>query len=180
LAITKAQKGDILKGYVEMLNKAQGLIVTEYRGMGMPNFNTARKAFRAIDSRYTVTKNTLLKIALKEVGFAAPEDLLVGPVAVAIAYSDLARLTKTIMDAAKTDDKLILKGAIMGQTVFRGADQLTALSTMPTMDQARASLVGTLQQPASKLVGLLGQPAQGLAAILKAYSDKQSGESPAA
>jgi len=174
LAITREQKGEILQGYVDMLKQAQGLVVTEYRGMAMPNFNNVRKALRAIDGKYTVTKNTLLKIALKEVGFATPEDLLTGPVSIAIAYSDLGKLTKAMMDAAKTDDKIILKGGIMGQNVFRGAKELEILSTLPSLDGARASLIGTLQQPAIRLVSVLGQPGQGLAAILKAYSDKQN------
>jgi large subunit ribosomal protein L10 len=172
LAITKEQKGEILQGYIEMLAKAQGLVVSEYRGMTMSSFNNVRKALRGVNGSYTVTKNTLLKIALRENGFAAPDDLLLGPIAVAVAYIDVAKVAKTMLDAAKADEKLILKGAIMGKTVYQSA-QIEALSTMPTLEGARASLVGTLQQPASRFVGLLAQPAQGLAAILKAYSDKQ-------
>ncbi len=171
LAITKEQKTEILQSYIDMLSKAQGMVVTEYRGMGMKNFNTIRLAMRGAQGSYTVTKNTLFRIALKETGFAAPEDLLSGPTAVAIAYGDLGGLTKALMARQKEDELLILKGAILGKTVFR-ADQLEALSTMPSLEQARATLVGTLQQPASRFVGLLAQPAQGLAALLKAYSDK--------
>jgi len=173
LAITKETKEEVLKGYIEMLKEAQGMVVTEYRGMTMANFNTTRTALRAINARFTVTKNTLFKIALNEVGFAVPEDLLVGPTAVAIAYRDLGGLTKAILNRAKEDEKLVPKGAIMGNTVFQ-AKQLEMLSTLPSLDQARASLVGSLQQPAARLVGLLQQPAQGLAALLKAYSDKSA------
>ena len=176
MAITREQKEDILKGYVDLLRNAQGLIVTEYRGMSMKNFNNARKSLRAAKGSYTVTKNTLFKLALHDAGMAVPEELFEGPVAVAIAYGDLGGLTKAVLQAAKEDELLILKGAVMGQTVFR-ADQLEALSTLPNLEQARASLIGTLQQPASKFVGLLAQPGQGLAAILKAYTDKAEGGS---
>ncbi len=175
MAITREQKGEILKSYLDILHNAQGLIVTEYRGMEMKNFNATRKALRAVNGSYTVTKNTLFKLALKDAGMAAPEDLFVGPVAVAIAYGDLGGLTKAVLQAAKDDEKLILKGAVMGKSVFR-ADQLTALSTLPSLEQARASLVGTLQQPASKFIGLISQPGQGFAAILKAFTDKAEGE----
>ncbi len=179
MAITKEQKEAILKGYIEMLKPAQGVVVTEYRGMTMANFNTTRAALRPINGRFTVTKNTILKIALKELGFAAPDDLLSGPTAVAIAYRDLGGLTKVIINRAKEDDKLIPKGAIMGTTVFQ-AKQLEMLSTLPSLEEARASLIGTLQQPAARLMGLLQQPAQGFAAILKAYTDKGEGEDAAA
>jgi large subunit ribosomal protein L10 len=174
LAITREQKADILKGYVEMLGKAQGMVITEYRGMATKNFNATRAALRAVQGGYTVTKNTLFKIALRETGFAVPEDLFTGPTAVAIAYGELGPLTKAMLARKKEDDLLVLKGAILGQEVFR-AEQLVALSTLPTLEEARAIFIGTLQQPATRFVGLLVQPAQGLAAILKAYSDKVEG-----
>jgi large subunit ribosomal protein L10 len=179
LAITKAQKEEILKSYLELLSRAEGLVFTEYRGMGMKNFNTIRAALRAAKGAYTVTKNTLFKIALQETGFPVPEDMLTGPTAVAVAFEDVGSLTKAVLARAKEDELLVLKGAIMGQTVFR-ADQLEALSTLPSLDEARASLIGTLQQPASLLVGLLSQPGQGLAMVLKAYSDKAGAEGAAA
>ncbi len=171
MAITKQKKSELYQGYLDILKKAQGLVITEYRGMSMPNFNLTRAALRPIKGTFTVTKNTIFKIALQESGFAAPEDLLTGPTAVAIAYGDLPALAKIILARSKEDELLILKGAIMGETVYRAA-QLEALATLPTLDEARARLIGTLQQPASRLVGLLTQPAQGLAALLKAYSDQ--------
>src|SRR5260221_1495602 len=146
LAITKAKKDEVLKGYLEMLTNAQGMIVTEYRGMSMKNFNVTRGLLRPINGSYTVTKNTLFKLALRETGFAVPESLFTGPTAVAIAYGDLSSLTKAIIQRAKEDELLILKGAVMGKTVFQ-ADQLEALSTLPTLDEARAGLISLLQQP---------------------------------
>jgi large subunit ribosomal protein L10 len=172
LAITKAQKVGILQGYMDILAKAQGMIVTEYRGMGMKNFNAIRAVMRQNQGGYTVTKNTLFKIALDQNGFAVPEDLLSGPTAVAIAYGDIGGLTKALLARQKEDELLILKGAIVGKTIYR-KEQLEALSTLPSLDEARATLIGTLQQPATRIVGLFGQPATGLAALLKAYTDEQ-------
>jgi large subunit ribosomal protein L10 len=171
LAITRDEKAQIYQHYLDILSKAQGMVVTEYRGMNMKGLTTTRNVLRGMKGTFTVTKNTIFKIALRETGFAAPEELFSGPVAVAIAYGDLSGLTKAMLQRAREDELLKLKGAIMGTTIFR-ADQLEALSTMPTLDEARAQLIGTLQQPASRFVGLLVQPAQGLAALLQAYTDK--------
>jgi large subunit ribosomal protein L10 len=171
LATTREQKAEILKGYLEILAKAHGMVITEYRGMNMKNFNATRAALRPVQGTFAVTKNTLFKLALRQSGFAVPEDMFKGPVAVAIAYGELGPLTKAVLARKKDDERLILKGAIMGQEVFQ-ANQLDALSTLPTLDEARATLIGTLQQPASRFIGLLVQPAQGMAAILKAYTDK--------
>jgi large subunit ribosomal protein L10 len=174
LAITRAEKGEILQSYVDMLNRAQGLVLTEYRGMSMKNFNALRAALRAVNGTYTVTKNTLFSIALRETGFPVPEDMLNGPTAVAVAFEDLGGVTKAILARQKDDELLVLKGALLRETVFR-ADQLEALSKLPSLEEARAMFIGTLLQPATLFVSLLSQPAQGLAGVLKAYTD-QAGE----
>lgn len=174
MAISKETRAKVLQNYREILSNAQGLVITEYRGMGMKNLNAIRGALRPKGGQYTITKNTLFTIALRETGLAVPEDLLVGPTAVVIAYNDLSGITKAILDYKKTDELLVLKGAIMGETVFRGETQLEALSTMPSLPDARASLIGLLQTPAVRIVSLLGQPASELAMVLKAYSDKNS------
>ncbi len=175
MALSKEKKDEILAGYIEMLNRAQGLVITEYRGMTMKKFNDTRKALRSANGGYTVTKNTIFKIALEQVGMAVPEDLLVGPTAIGVAYGDLPSLTKAILQRAKEDELLKPKGAIMGKSIFKAA-QLEMVSTMPTLDEARAGLIGTLIAPATSLLSLLAQPAQGLAAILQAWSDKDKNE----
>jgi len=172
MPITKEDKNRILDSYLKALKNAEGMVITEYRGMAMKNINAIRGAVRGAKGRYIVTKNTLFKIALKETGFACPEDLFAGPTAVAVAYADLPALTKAVLGRAKEDELLILKGAIMGETVFKKA-QLDALSTLPTLSEARAMLLGLLETPASQLVGVLQAPAQELAMVLKAYSDKE-------
>lgn len=180
MAISKQKKQQMMAAYREMLGRAKGLVITEYRGFSMKNFNAVRSSIRKVDGSFTVTHTTIFMKALKEFGFAVPEDLLTGPVAIAIAYGELGTLTKTVIDAKKDNDKLVLKGGIMGDMVFRGEAGLETLSTLPTLDQARASFVGALQAPAGQLVSLFSQPAQQMAQILKAYTDKsQEGESAA-
>ncbi|MCS6872051.1 MAG: 50S ribosomal protein L10 [Anaerolineae bacterium] len=178
MAISRAKKEAIYNTYLEVLRRTQGMVVTEYRGMSMKDLTVIRKALRAVDGSYTVVKNTIFKIALRETGFAAPDDLFSGPVAVALAHSDVAKVAKTML-GIKDQPLLVLKGAVMGQAVFK-AEQLEALSTMPTLEEARATLIGTLQSPATSFLALISTPAQNLAQVLKAYSDKLGGTGDAA
>jgi large subunit ribosomal protein L10 len=177
LAISRSQKEQILDSYVKALAGAKGVIITEYRGFAMKNFNEMRKVLRPLKAKFAVTKTTLFKRALKDSGFVVPEDLLTGPIAVAIAHGELGTITKAILARKKDDDLLVLKGAIMGDVVFRGQSGLETLSTLPTLDEARASFIGLLQSPASQLLSLFSQPAQQMAQVLKAYTDQQQGDS---
>jgi large subunit ribosomal protein L10 len=174
LALSKETKVEIYNRYLKVLEKTQGIIVAEYRGMTMPKFNDTRKALRAANGKFMVTKNTIFLIALREMGFAAPEELFTGPVTVALAFGDLPTLTKAMLQRAKEEELIKLKGAVMGTSVFR-ADQLEMVSTMPTLKEAQAGLLGTLVAPATTLLSVLGQPATNVAAILQAYKDKLDG-----
>ena len=171
MALSKEDKTQILNGYVELLNHAQGLVVTECRGMTMKQFTDIRKTLRDVNAEYHVTKNTLFKLALTQVGMAAPDELLVGPIAIGIAFGDLPSLTKAILQRAKENELLKPMGAIMGQSVFT-AQQLEMVSTMPTLGEARAGLIGTIIAPVSSILSLLEQPAIQLMGLLQAYSDK--------
>jgi large subunit ribosomal protein L10 len=173
MAITREKKNSLYSGYLDLLDGAQGMVISEYRGMTMKEFNNIRKLLRPMGTTYAVVKTSIFKKTLKLKGFAVPEDLLFGPVAVAIARTDLAKTTKALLEI-KDAPLLVLKGAVMGESVYQ-ADQLDALSKMPTFEQARAMLLGTLKAPAGKLVTLLAQPGTDFARILKAYSDKEGG-----
>jgi len=174
LPITKETKAEIYQNYLDILGKAQGMIVAEYHNMQMKTFNDIRNALRPLGGQFAVVKNTIFRIALREKGFAAPKDLLSGPVAVAIARTDIAKVAKAMLTAAKDSQFLSLKGAILGENVYK-ANQLEAVSTMPTVDEARAIFLGLLATPAQQLVTLFATPGQELVGILKSYGDKLEG-----
>lgn len=170
LAITKERKRELLAQYIEMLQGASGLIVTEYRGMTMAQLNDLRARLRENSARLAITKNTLFKIALQEVGMAVPETLLTGPVAVTIAYQDLPTAIKTVLDYAGTNEILVVKGGIIGTSAV-AADQLDAISKLPSLDVLRAQLLGTITMPVTQFVGLLEEPGRQLVAVIQAATD---------
>jgi len=170
LAISKQRKDEILQEYLDMLANAKGVVITEYRGMTVKQLDVLRAKLREAKSGFAVTKNTIFKIALKQVGMAVPEDQLVGPVAVAIAYDDLATTIKTVLDQASSNDIFIVKGGIVGATAVRG-DQLEAVSQLPSIDVLRAQLLGMVTMPLTQLVGLLEEPSRGVVAVIRAGTD---------
>ena len=176
MAINKERKVELVEQYIDLLERSNGIVVTEYRGLTMPRFNAIREKMREIGSQYMVTKNTLLKIALSEVGFEGPIDLLNGPVAVGFAFDNLPGTVKALMDATKDNELLILKGAIAPTEVYNEA-QLKILSELPTMDELRATLAGMVVQPAAQLISLLVAPQRDVVSVIAAYIDKhESGD----
>jgi large subunit ribosomal protein L10 len=118
LAINKQRKEELVQQYVSMLENARGIIITEYRGMTVNHLDNLREKLREKNAGFTITKNTLFKIALAEVGMAVPEDLLSGPVATVFAYEDLPATVKTVLEYAGGQELFVAKGGILGATAI--------------------------------------------------------------
>lgn len=170
MAINKKRKEELVAQYVEMLQKARGVIITEYRGMTMPQLDELRNSLREKNASFTVTKNTLLKIALYEVGMAVPEDLLAGPVAAVFAYEDLPATVKAVLEYAKTNEIFVTKGGILGTSVVSQA-QLGPISELPPLDTLRAELIGLTTMPLQSFLALLEEPGRQFVGVIRAASD---------
>jgi large subunit ribosomal protein L10 len=182
LAITKERKQELVAQYNELLGKTAGIIVTENRGMSVAKLGELRAKLRESGSKYVITKNTLLTVALKESGWPLPEELLSGPVAVAFSDQDVAAMAKTILTFSKDNpDLFVVKGGVMAGTVFTG-EQVQTISELPTMDEIRAQLAGLLVQPATGLVSVLNSATSQVVQVLQAYLQEngEGGEETAA
>jgi hypothetical protein len=75
MPISKSRKEELVATYVELLKNSVGIVITQNDGMKMANFDALRVKMRELGSTYMVTKNTLLELALKEVGMPVPQEL---------------------------------------------------------------------------------------------------------
>jgi large subunit ribosomal protein L10 len=167
LAITREKKETIVNEYVEKLRRSQAVIVSEYRGLSTKQIQGLRRDLRVAHSELTVSKNTLIARALIEVGLPAPEALLTGPVAVTFCYDEVAAPAKVLTKFAKDSKIMVLRGGLMGQSVFNEAG-VQSLTELPSKEQLRAQLVGTLQSPMSGLVNVLAGTVRGFMNVLNA------------
>lgn len=167
MAITREKKGVMVDGYVERLRRSQAVIVSEYRGLTVKQIEALRRELRNNESEMVVSKNTLLARALTEVGMAAPDALLSGPTAVTFCFGDLSAPAKTLNKWARDTKILVVRGGIIGQSVFDDAG-VQALTELPSREQLRAQVVGALQSPLSGLVNVLSGPLRGFLNVLNA------------
>lgn len=170
MAINKERKQELVAQYLEILQQARGVVVTEYRGMTMKQMDELRGKLRENNARFVITKNTLLKIALREAGWATDDKLLAGPVALIVAFDDLPNTIKLVLEYAGTNEIMVLKGGVVGNSVVK-ADQLDALSKLPPLDVLRAQLLGMVTMPLTQFVGLLNEPGRQVVAVIQAATD---------
>jgi large subunit ribosomal protein L10 len=166
LAITKERKEELVAEYAELIERSQALILTEYRGLTMPNLNQLRDKMRQAGGEYHVTKNTLLQIALERAGYPAAADLFDGPTAVGFSFEDPGAVAKALLDLRRDLEQLTVKGALMRDSVL-SADQVQALAELPPREVVLAQLLGTIQGPLASLVGILNAPLRELVYVLQ-------------
>ena len=169
MAFTKQEKSDILARYESWLKNSQAVFVLEYSKMTMKDVDTLRAKVRDAGGQLHVVKNTLMGLALKNVGIQSKT--LQGTCLCGFAMTDAPALAKVFADATKNSEILKLKlGFLSGQEIT--AASIKSLAEMPPLPVMRSLILGVLNAPASKLVRTLAEPARQIAAVVKAYSEQ--------
>ncbi len=146
---------------------AQSAVAAEYRGMTVAQVTELRAKARSQGVYVRVVKNTLARRAVEGTEFECLKEALKGPLILAFSREDPGAAARIVREFAKTNDKLVTKAVAIGGSLYGPAD-LERLASLPTLDQARAMLLGVLQAPGGKLVRTLAEPAALVARVLAA------------
>jgi len=163
------------KALVAEVNAVAGDSVTavaaEYRGLSVSEMTELRKNARTAGVYMRVVKNTLARRAIEGTEFECMKETLKGPILLAFAKEDPGAAARVIKDFAKGHDALKAVSLSAGGQLLPGSD-LAKLADLPTLDQARAMLLGVLNAPMSKLVRTLAEPSAMLARTLSARGEQ--------
>ena len=138
----------------EKLEKAQGVVLSEYQGLNVEEDTELRKNLREAGVEYKVYKNTLVTLAARELGLEGIVNHLQGPISIAFGYEEPTVAARVLNEFAKTHKKLELKAAIIQGEIFDGA-QVKELASIPPRDVLIAKLLGSFKAPLSNLAYLL-------------------------
>ena len=149
---TKAFKQDKIEMLKEKASKAKVAVVTEYRGYTVEEITNLRRALQKEQGDYTVTKNTLAKIAFKGTDFEVLESVLTGPTAVAFGFEDEVSPAKVLSKFIKETNKgEIIAAALDGKLLT--ADEAKKLANLPTKEELYAKMLGCINSPATGIAG---------------------------
>jgi large subunit ribosomal protein L10 len=179
LAITKQRKDQLVSEYVELIEQSRAIFLADYMGLSVKEMETLRDKVREANGQMSVTKNTLLRIALEQSERDIPEDLLIGQTATGFALGEAPALAKILVEQAKANDKLTLRGAIVGNQILSAAE-VEALSKLPSLEQLRAQIIGLIGTPAQGIASALSNGVRQVVNVLDAYSKTEEAVADAA
>ena len=168
----RSQKADAVAELNATFNEAGVVVITRNLGMTVAQSTALRVKMREGGASFKVSKNSLARLAIANTDYAGIGDMLTGPVALGTSVDPVAA-AKTVVEFAKTNDKLEVVGGAMGSLILN-ADGIKALASLPSLDQLRGTLIGIIQAPATKLAQLATAPAAKLARVFGAYATKEA------
>ena len=172
----REKKAQIIDRLQEVFSKCSIGILTDYRGLSVPEITDLRRKLKEAGIEYKVVKNTLARFAAERAGKDELAGFFVGPVAVALGYGDITEPARVLADYIGTSKaSLSVKGGFLGDSVLSVEDVMT-LSTLPSRELLLAKVVGGMQIPIMALLGCLTTPMRGFMGILQARIQQLEGE----
>ena len=165
------------KAFVKEVNAVAGdslsAVAAEYRGLTVSEMTALRREARGAGVYLRVVKNTLAKRAIEGTEFECMKDTLKGPLLLAFAKEDPGAAARVIREFAKEHDALKAVSLSAGGQLLPASD-LSKLAELPTLDQARAILLGVMTAPMTKLVRTLVEPSAMLARTMSAHGSSEA------
>ncbi len=169
----RPEKIAIVAEVQEKFSNAEAVILTEYRGLNVTDMAALRAAMKQAGGEYKVYKNTLVRVAAKELNLEI-EELLVGPTAIAFTGTrpdgspgDPVSVAKALTNFAKSNEDLIIKGGML-EGALLSTEEITALSKIAPREELLARLAGGIAAPLREFASLLNAVPQNFAYALSA------------
>ena len=138
----------------EKLEKAQAVVLAKYQGLTVEEDTLLRKNLREAGIEYKVYKNTLVTLAVKELGIEGFDEYLEGPVSIAFGYDDVTAPARILNDFAKDHKALELKAGIVDGELYDAA-KIQQLATIPSKEVLIAKLLGSIKSPISSFARVI-------------------------
>ena len=155
------------------LADAKAVWVVDACGLTVKEVEVLRRAIREADASMKVYKNTIMRIALKELDMVNMDSILEGPSAFVFCTGDVAAAAKALTEYTKTNNKLEIKGGMMdGQ--FIEASKLEAIASLPSKEVLLGQIAGAISGVARGLATTINGVPRGLAQAIKQVGEQKA------
>jgi large subunit ribosomal protein L10 len=177
--MNREQKSAAIAEIADQIQESDAVFAVDFRGISVPQAADVRTRLRDADASFRVVKNTLTERAADEAGADALKPFLEGPTALTFVRGDAAMAAKAIATFNRETQLLTFKGGLLdGDTL--DAEQILAISRLPSRDVLYGQLVGMVAAPITGLARGLNALLSGVAiALNEVLGKKERGELPA-
>ena len=162
--MNRKQKKELVESLHKTFLNSQSIIVTHMNGLTVSETTNLRSNMRNANCKFKVTKNKIVKLALKNTKFEYLDGLFTGPTAIGSSEDEIAP-AKILVNFTKETEKIkIIGGGV--DTKSLSVDEINNLASLPSLDEVRSKLLGLLMASSTKLVRTIKEPPSRIARIM--------------
>lgn len=172
LALNFEAKKAVVAEVREIASSAFSAVGAEYRGLTVEKLTELRVKARESGVYLRVVQNNLAKRAIQDTEFECIGDALVGPLILGFSQQDPGSAARVMGDFAKENEQLVIRIVAIGGKSL-GPDQISAVASLPTRDEALAQLMAVMKAPVEKLARTLAEPHAKLVRTIAAVREQK-------
>jgi large subunit ribosomal protein L10 len=177
--MANAEKTAVIEDLAGKFRDSSGAVLTEYRGLTVAQLRELRGNLRG-NATFTVTKNTLAKVAAGQAGLGDQVDsMLSGPSAIAFVDGDVAQAAKGLLDFAKANPLLVIKGGVLDGKSLTAAE-VGKLADLEPREVLLAKLAGAMKASMAGAAATFNALPTQMALLADALRAKVEASAPAA
>jgi large subunit ribosomal protein L10 len=177
--MANAEKTAKVEALAGKFRDSSGAVLTEYRGLTVAQLSELRISLKG-NATFSVTKNTLAKVAATEAGLGDQvSPMLSGPSAIAFVNGDVAQAAKGLLDFAKANPLLVIKGGVLDGKALTAAE-VGKLADLEPREVLLAKLAGAMKASMAGAAATFNALPTQMALLADALRAKVEAASPAA
>ena len=145
--ILEAKKAEVA-AIAERLENACAGILVNYKGITVADDTVLRKELREAGVEYTVTKNSMIELAIKDTELAGLSDCLAGTTALATSNDDYVAAARILAKFANTHKDFTIKSGFLDNEVI-SLDKIDSLAKLPSREVLLATVCNAFNAPIS-------------------------------
>jgi len=170
--LNRDEKTSKVSALNETFSKAKFAVVADYRGLKVTELEKLRRELKKNAAQIQVAKNTLLRLAVKGTAYEGLSEYFTGTTAVTVSFDDPVGSAKALSDFAKDNDALIIRSAALDGSIL-SADDVVALSKLPSKPELQAKLLGTMVAVPTGFVRVLSGVPRSFMNVLVAIKEQK-------
>jgi large subunit ribosomal protein L10 len=170
--LTKEQKEQLAKDFIESIISSKTTVVVDYKGMTVGEISELRNLLREAGIRMQVLKKSIAQVAFDNQKIELDVRKMEGQLAFVYGGDDEVSAPKIVYKFAKDNEKLKMLAGVLESKVMTQAE-MVSLAKLPSKDELLAKVVGSLKAPVSGFVNVLGGNLRGLVYALRAIKGKK-------
>ncbi len=167
-------KKSIIDNLTDQINGAKHIYITDISNLDAGETHALRTACYEKQVKLIQVKNTLLRVALEQVGGEYTELSQVLKNSSSVMLCDTGNVpAKLIKEFRKSKEKPVLKAACVEECIYVGDDQLDVLCNIKSKEELIGDIINLLQSPIKNVVSSLESSKNTLAGLVKTLSERE-------